>query len=106
MLTDLNGIIIGLVCVATVFVMVRWHRIGRGAWFRYSSGRSVMALMACIVGITALACVSTFTGPFAARPYIYTVLYCGLLVAVSLIGSAIISAQRARTPPDEEDTES
>jgi cation transport ATPase len=99
-LTDLNAIIMGLVCVATLFVMVRWHLIGHGAWRCYSSGRSVMTLLACITAITALACVSTFTGPFPARPYIYTVLYCALLVAVSLIGSAIITAQRDRTPPE------
>lgn len=101
MLTDLNGIIIGLVCAATIFVMARWHHVGRGAWRHYTSGRSVMALLACITAITALACVSTFLSPFPFRAHIYTVLYCGLLVAVSLIGSAIITAQRDRTPPKE-----
>lgn len=106
MLTDLNGIIIGLVCVATVIIMARWHLVGHGAWRHYQSGRSVMALLACIVAITALACISTFTGPFAARPYIYTALYCGLLVAVSLIGSAIIGTQRDRIRnPHQEDDE-
>lgn len=101
MLTDLNGLIIGLVCVETLFVMARWHFIGRGKWRHYPSGRSVMWLLACIAAITALAAFSTFVGVFPGRASIYTVLYCALLVAVALIGTAIISAQRTRSREDD-----
>lgn len=103
MLIDLNGYLIGLVCVTTFVVMVYWHVTVRGRWHRYSSGKSLMGLLGIITGITALATFSTFYGPFPARPVVYAVAYVLLEVAILLVGFSIIGAQRSR-PRDENRT--
>lgn len=103
MLTEYNGILIGLVGLTSLGVMVYWHVTTSGRWWRYVSGKSLMGLLGIITAITALATFSIFYGPFAAREAIYAVFYSLLEVALILVGVAVIGAQRSRGDRSEDD---
>lgn len=99
MLTLTNTVLIGLVALTTAAVMLVWHVRSRGTWRHYVPGRAVMGLFAIIVAITTMATVSTITGPFPARPYIYAALYLILEASVLGVGLAILTTPRTRKDP-------
>jgi len=90
----LTGIMISTVCVLTLVVMVYWHLLTRGEWWRHTPGRAVMGLLATQTAITALAAASSFFPTFPGRPIVYLALYALLILAVGGIGWAIRSEHK------------
>lgn len=104
-MTTLNGIIVGMVCAASLGVMVMWHIRTRGGWHAHPSGKSMMALLGVIAAITGLATTTILAGPIAHVSEVYGVLYVLLLIAVFQVGAVILYTHRRHDddePPTEE----
>lgn len=95
MLSLVHAILISILAIVTIGVMINWHRGGRGYWRYHKEGRAVMGLLGMVAVITILAAVSTFLGPYPARPWIYAVTYLGLILAMLKVGQAITYSRRS-----------
>lgn len=81
------------VVLETLTTIVVWAI--RSPWWKYSAGRSLMALLSAQLGILTLAILSRVYGyDFGNRDLLYTAFYLVLAVAMGWVGVTIVRAQQ------------
>lgn len=91
-LNTLSSFLICVVLIETAIIVAVWW--GRSAWWKYSAGRSIMAMLIAQMGIISLAVISRVFGyDFAGRDYLYIAFYLVLAIVMGWVGVTIVLAQ-------------
>lgn len=91
-LNTMSSFLICLVLIETLVIVVVWW--SRSAWYHYSAGRAIMALLMAQSGIIALAVISRIFGyEFPGRDYVYCAVYLLLAIVMGWVGVTIVLAQ-------------
>lgn len=91
-LNTLSSFLICLVMIETLVIVAVWW--SRSAWYRYSAGRAIMALLMAQAAIIALAVMSRVFGyDFPGRDYVYIAVYLALAIIMGWVGVTIVLAQ-------------
>lgn len=87
-LTPLNGVVSGISCLVTVFIIIQWWVDTHGSWRQSIVGRSLMVLLsvtALLSGRTAI--IAFIPGP-QGTPIVNAIFHILLTVAVLYVGYA------------------
>lgn len=92
----LTGVLIGGAMLQTFVIMIVWHCVTRGAWFKFPAGRVLMGLLGIMLAILVLATTSSFYPMLPFRAELYVVLYTILNISLAILGVTIVREQKKR----------